>query len=335
VSPLTASANLSSLRRRARIIGDLDLLSALCEDVVLRLVARLCSGTKASKTGKRPILVRHIREAWQSRDPRPVPSVSRNFCLLAFGLFFGLRRRELVALNRDDVTWNPDDGCLTLRVCSDKTNRNVVNAQRPRVLTASNPLLSEIWLAYLPILNGGSGGPLFGRLEGGFSVARLAPASVSTIVREVLPGLGVSPHSLRVGFATEAYAAGVPLTTIMEMGRWRSSTALLYILPSADRSVDATRRFGSAAPAVTPVEARRGDRGSGPSAAPPPAVSADQVVLSDSDGSGDMSPGPPALQEALRPLGVASGVPGGLASILSLPVSAVARVQGRPAWAEL
>ena len=46
------------------------------------------------------------------------------------------------------------------------------------------------------------------------------------------PMKGFSSHSFRIGAATSAAALGVPLDTIMELGRWKSAAVLGYIRPS-------------------------------------------------------------------------------------------------------
>ena len=54
-----------------------------------------------------------------------------------------------------------------------------------------------------------------------------------------------SPHSLRVGCATEAWAAGIPLPQIQALGRWQSVAALLYIIGSLDETAAVTVALGS------------------------------------------------------------------------------------------
>lgn len=246
VAPSTAATDLSLLRRKARIEQDVPMLSALCGDEVSMVNAQL-SGAAKTKTNKAPILLHHIEDAWQ-KGKRTLGFI-RNITLLLIGLLIGLRRRELVALRQEDVQW--DDGRKELRVSivKDKTNFSIIDAQAPRVVIAAHALLDEIW----PIFASNFAldvprGALFPVMTGSVAAhTHLSPATINTIVREMLPGLAVSPHSLRVGCATELHAAGKSLPLIMEIGRWRSLTALHYVLPSADMMAAATRSIGGGA----------------------------------------------------------------------------------------
>jgi hypothetical protein len=65
------------------------------------------------------------------------------------------------------------------------------------------------------------------------------------------------PHSLRVGCATEAWAAGVPLSQIQALGRWHSTAALLYIVGTLDETAAATEKLGSAGLVYTSDGLRR------------------------------------------------------------------------------
>ena len=60
------------------------------------------------------------------------------------------------------------------------------------------------------------------------SGAPLTRRRVSAMLQETL-GSGYSTHSLRIGIATEAAAAGVPDATIQLLGRWRNSAYLGYV----------------------------------------------------------------------------------------------------------
>lgn len=246
VVPATLAGDLSALRRRARLVKDGSLLASLLDEDVLRLCANLGTRTKRAKTTKKPILLQHIRKLWLETGKGTMAQM-RNISLLLVGLLAGLRRRELVALSVSDLRWCEDKKELQVVVRRDKTNQNIVNSQLPRVVSVAHQLLDEIWPAYLT--SRGSvlpEDPAFPRIVGS-RVTRdfLAPATVATIVKECLPGLGVTPHSLRVGCATELFAAGVSVSTIMEIGRWSSITALLYVLPSSDVTTAATRRIGA------------------------------------------------------------------------------------------
>ena len=251
VLPRTAAGDLTLLRRRARIVKDHALLVALTDEDVLRLGAVLGANVRRSKTAKAPVLIHHLEAMWAARAVGAlVMGFVRNALMLVVGLVCGLRRREIVALRVCDAVWDAPRAELTVRICRDKTNQTVTDAQQPRVLCVAHALLTEVMGAWRASALGqraaGSTAPLFPRLAGNvITDATLDPGTVNSIVRQMLPGLPVSPHGLRVGFATELYAAGVDVSRILEMGRWSSMAGLLYVLPSADATAAATRSMGS------------------------------------------------------------------------------------------
>lgn len=248
VEVTTVGTELSALRRWARLTGDSRFLGHLSDDAIFRLIRHLSGSARRTKTTKKPILVAQLQEllamglgkAPHGRLADTAERFWRDVTLLVVGLLAGLRRREISGLDLADVAWDPTLKELKVSVRRDKTNQSIINAQCPRVVVVSHALLDVCWPQFAA-LRGTKEGPLFmvvGTDRG------VAPATVATIVRERLPGMGVSPHSLRVGCATELFAAGVPVQTIMEIGRWSSLTALMYVLPSADAMTAATRSMG-------------------------------------------------------------------------------------------
>lgn len=249
VLPRTAAHDLTLLRRRARLMKDRDLLEALIDEDVLRLGSVLGTSIRKTKSSKAPILIHHLRDRWAQRPASPTLGFLRNMSLLVLGVVAGLRRRELAALRRSDAVWDQRQDELTVAVRRDKTNQVITDAQEPRVIAVAHALLTEVLTTYFTRIGAQpTTAPLFPVIAGTRPTDRsLEPSTINTIVREVLPGLPVSPHSLRVGFATELHAAGVPLQVILELGRWSSLAGLLYVLPSADQMTAATRSMGSGA----------------------------------------------------------------------------------------
>src|SRR5262249_1394471 len=94
--------------------------------------------------------------------------------------------------------------------------------------------------------------PLFFCVDTG---RRMNPSWVGRIVASIAPG--VTAHSLRVGLATEAHAAGCSLDTIRALGRWKSNAALIYIIGALDEQFEASRRVGSAGLERSEGELRR------------------------------------------------------------------------------
>lgn len=257
----TVGTELSGLRRWARMTGDTSFLSALTDDVVFRVIRHLSGGTRRAKTTKKPILVSHLYTLFKQgmgKAPHGTMRDSeerfwRDMTLLTVGLLAGLRRREIAGLEWQDVQWDTKLKELRIAVRRDKTNQNILNTQHPRVVVIAHELLEMCWSRFAKV-RGGADGPLF-RVCG--TDRGIADATVATIVRERLPDLGVSPHSLRVGCATELFAAGVPPAMIMEIGRWSSLTALMYVLPSADAMASATRSMGQGVSKVDRIVLQR------------------------------------------------------------------------------
>lgn len=75
-------------------------------------------------------------------------------------------------------------------------------------------------------------GPAFRSVSrhGHLSTTRLSDGAVARMVKRRAQQAGVdgdfAGHSLRSGFATEAYAQGTPEMAIMRHGRWRSTTVM-------------------------------------------------------------------------------------------------------------
>ena len=84
-----------------------------------------------------------------------------------------------------------------------------------------------------------------------------APA-FTKILRECIRATGRNPkhyasHSLRIGGATAAAAAGIPPTTIKELGRWKSDCYLQYTrVPNANLAKAAARMASTAKEARNP-----------------------------------------------------------------------------------
>jgi integrase len=224
-------------------------MMVLCGDQVTELMSRLRAGAKRAKTQKLPILIHHVRTLLATLNPIKPAVFVRDCALILIGLLAGLRRREIAGLCVGDVQWDAQRRELRIQVVRDKTNVSLLESQAPRVVFVAHALLTELWPRFAArfVQGRAATAALFPRCDatGRVTPDHLAPDTISTIVRERLSfAPGISTHSLRVGCATELHAAGVSLPDIMEIGRWTSLTALLYVLPSADKMTAACRKMG-------------------------------------------------------------------------------------------
>jgi site-specific recombinase XerD len=179
------------------------------------------------------------------------PADVRDRALLLLGFAGALRRSELVALDVEDVT--EDDHGLRLRLRRSKTDQEGAShlvgvpygsdpATCPvRAWRAWREYLSD-WETYFDEEMGiwrdrrvpATAGPVF-RSVGPYGLdirlKRLSDRGVAEIIKRRALAAGLDPallsgHSLRAGFATEAYAQGVPELAIMRHGRWRSAATM-------------------------------------------------------------------------------------------------------------
>lgn len=188
-----------------------------------------------------------IRALVDDLDPTTLGGV-RDRAMVLVGFALGLRASDLVGLDVTDLTpaaARPDG--LDVRLRKSKTDQEGVGvtlALAPGLRPATCPVRAvRDWLAAARAAGMPPSGPLFRAVSKGsrprLGATRMAPGSVSRILRRAARGAGLdadslSSHSLRRGYATAAYQAGVPEREIAR-DRWRSVTVL--------RSYDASGRW--------------------------------------------------------------------------------------------
>jgi integrase len=154
----------------------------------------------------------------------------RDRALLLIGFAGAFRRSELAAIDVEHVTWIPEG--LVVLVARSKTDGegqgaeiSIVAGRHPQTC----PMRAlQAWLAAAAIATG----PVFRKVARGGHVqpGRLSAAGVWQIVKARTRAAGLaapsgeylSPHSLRAGFVTSAYAANVPDEEIMGQTRHQS-----------------------------------------------------------------------------------------------------------------
>jgi site-specific recombinase XerD len=217
-------------------------------------VRRTLAGIRrtAARTGYRPRRARAVDTATVRALVEDLPetlSGSRDRCLILVGYALGLRASDLCWLRIEDLV-PAGHGGLDVLLRFSKTDQDGAGetlALAEGVREATCPVRAvRAWLAALAE-QGVTSGPLFRSVGKGRSqrlgATALTTRSVDLILERAAERAGVSteglsPHSLRRGFATTAYAQGVSEKEISRTGRWKSLVV---------RSYDASSRWADPA----------------------------------------------------------------------------------------
>jgi integrase len=207
-------------------------------------VRRTMAGIRrtAARAGHRPRRARAVDTATVRALVEDLPATlggTRDRCLILVGYALGLRASDLCALRIEDLT-PAGHGGLDVLVRFSKTDQDgagetLALAEGVREVTCPVRAV-RAWLDSLAG-QGVTSGPLF-RSVGKGRTARLGTTALTTrsvdLVLERAAGragvstAGLSPHSLRRGFATTAYAQGVSEKEISRTGRWKSLVVRTY-----------------------------------------------------------------------------------------------------------
>jgi site-specific recombinase XerD len=217
-------------------------------------VRRTVAGIRrtAARTGRRPHQARPLDTATVRALVDELPKTlagRRDRALILLGYALGLRASDLVWLRIEDLS-PAGHGGLDVLLRFSKTDQEGAGdtlALAEGVRAATCPVRAvRAWTTALAA-QGVTSGPLFRSVGKGttqrLGTTALTTRSVSLIltraaVRAGVPHGHLSPHSLRRGFATTAYAQGVPEKEISRTGRWKSLVV---------RSYDASSRWADPA----------------------------------------------------------------------------------------
>ena len=194
-------------------------------------------------------------------------AITHGFATFSRGCEFALddsRREEFETsqhLTPQDVSPYPKDGVLNLSILMRKRkDLRVLRGKQSRVVVAGGGTVLDPgadlmeWLRRRRALGLAEDGPLFCWTDGrSFTVSEVRQA-----VRAVMQAAGYDPakfgaHSLRIGAATAALAAGVSPQLIRLMGRWSSDVYELYCRMSLQAAVGVGRVITSVS-GVRPLE---------------------------------------------------------------------------------
>ena len=174
----------------------------------------------------------------------------RDRALLLMGFAGAFRRSELVALDVEDIT-DTDEG---LRIAVRRSKADQEGAGDAVGLPyGSNPATCPVraWRAWLE-MSGMTEGAAFRAItrHGLLRSGRLSTNAVARMVKRRAKKAGFDAttfagHSLRAGFATEAFRQGVPELSVMRHGRWKSSQSMRgYIREGTLWSDNAAAKLG-------------------------------------------------------------------------------------------
>jgi integrase len=182
-----------------------------------------------AQPGKEPLLTADILRMVDILDAG-LPGC-RDRAVLLIGFAGGFRRSELVSLDTGDITETADG--LVIRVRRSKTDPEAkgMTVALPYGSTAATcPVRSyRTWIASAGIV----GGPLFRSVDrhGRIGQGRMNAGSVARLIKRAAEAAGLDPasyagHSLRAGFATQAFLNGAAEVSIMRQTRHKSLNTL-------------------------------------------------------------------------------------------------------------
>jgi integrase len=253
VLPTTATGNVDSLRRAARKGMDRiapwlpflesDRLAAFCSEIGGRV--------KRLRSKKKPFLFHHIKSVFDKSLKTPNSLTKRDAAIFVIGFFFGCRASELSKMKRSHIALL-SSGSVRVTFPSRKNNQSKLGNHDASVITAQHPILTAAvrnWLECIASMGMTKEGPLFFSYRGaskgpGKPGIALSRDTFRHMVKSIDPECVA--HSLRVGMATEAWAAGVPIEGIMALGGWTSPVAIMYVVGCLEETVKASQALGKA-----------------------------------------------------------------------------------------
>ena len=256
VLPVTAAADIDSMRRAAtlNVQGMEGSLPALSDCRVLALQRAIGGRARRITTSKRPLLFHEVERFWQQSEKAYLAehtaagntvkalTLVRDAFSVVLAFAAATRVSELLQLRGEHIQVE-DDGVMVLTFVSVKNRQSLFTTHQPFKVALRLPLLLQSFELFNRVCGFSDGVPIFHRVSGRTRDA-LSRDWFDRIIKSINPAC--SPHSVRVGAATELWAAKVPITGIMALGRWTSAAAVIYIIGCLDVTIEASARLGSA-----------------------------------------------------------------------------------------
>jgi site-specific recombinase XerD len=251
VAALAEVRKTSTIRRRLSAISVVHQLAGFDSPTGDAAVQAVWKGTRRTK-GTAPAKKKAARTKVIATLVAPLGTNLadvRDRALVLIGFAGALRRSELVALDVTDVT--EDDDGLVVTIHRSKGDQEAEGAIRG-VPYGSRPATCPVraWRAWLDA-SSITEGPAFRAVtrHGRMSTTRLSDRAVADMIKRRAQHAGLAGdfagHSLRSGFATEAYAQGTPELAIMRHGRWRSASVMRgYVEEGGVWNDNAAHRLG-------------------------------------------------------------------------------------------
>lgn len=235
MTAMAGATKAATLQRKLTSIGKAHQAAGYASPASMQhaVVSETMKGIRRSlgtaQPGKEPLLTADIQAMMDTLGDGL--SGIRDRALLLVGFAGGFRRSELAALDFEDLI-ETEDG-LVIRIRRSKTDPE---GQGTRIAlpygssAATCPVRSyRAWIAAAHL----SAGPAFRAIDrhGKVSAGRLDPGSIARIVKRAAEAAGLDPakyagHSLRAGFATQAFLNGAAEVSIMRQTRHKSLDTL-------------------------------------------------------------------------------------------------------------
>ena len=225
----TLTRRLTSISARHRKLG-YPSPATMEEPVVGEVLKGIRRSHPARVKSKRPLLTADIVKVVESLEG--VLVAARDHALLLVGFVGGFRRSELAALTVEDLR-HEQNGSITVLLRKSKTDQEghgrEVEISRGQMLDTCPVRALRTWLEISSIQKG----PIFRAIDRHGRIAKrgLHPDSIGRLVQRLVSRSGYQSslyggHSLRSGFATQAYLAGASELDIMQQTGHRSLATL-------------------------------------------------------------------------------------------------------------
>jgi len=226
--PASLERRLTSITKAHQAAG-LPTPASMQQAVVSETLKGIRRTLGTAQPGKEPLLTADVRQMLDALGEGLLGS--RDRALLLVGFAGGFRRSEIVSLDVEDLTETADGLVVRLRRSKTDPEAKGTTVALPYGSTAATcPVRSyRTWVAAAKITSG----PAFRSVDrhGRVGRGRMNAGSVARLIKRAAEAAGLAPagyagHSLRAGFATQAFLNGAAEVSIMRQTRHKSLNTL-------------------------------------------------------------------------------------------------------------